>query len=389
MYRYVIHIILVALASNGLLTPPEAGARTWHILPDGSGDAPTIQAGIDSSAAADTILLANGIYTGIGNRGIDYSGKEIVLISVNADPDLCVIDCQELERAFHFHSGEGSGAKLAGVTVTNGFVTGPDSESSSGGAIYCEDSSSPTIMNCVFADNQATYCGGAIVLAHDCSPAVLLCTFTGNTAQFGAAVGALADCSPAFTGCQFSNNIASLEGGGGYFYQSSPSFVLCTFYANTAHYGGGILLNECPANSTIGCTFYGNNSSFGSSLHCKISNATVANCLMVYGEQGDAIHCFGASSVTVTCSDVYGNAGGDWVDCIAGQAGIGGNFSEDPEFCKASPWVEGDWTLQVDSPCAAEQSGCGLVGAWGATCPDVAIRRSTWGTIKAGFCREP
>jgi hypothetical protein len=38
-------------------------ARTWHIRPDGTGDAPTIRAGIDSAAAGDTVLLGNGVFT--------------------------------------------------------------------------------------------------------------------------------------------------------------------------------------------------------------------------------------------------------------------------------------------------------------------------------------
>jgi predicted outer membrane repeat protein len=46
-----------------LLTPVSISARTWYVTPDGSGDAPTIQAGIDSSAVGDTVALGPGTYT--------------------------------------------------------------------------------------------------------------------------------------------------------------------------------------------------------------------------------------------------------------------------------------------------------------------------------------
>jgi len=98
--------ILVAM----LFMSAMAIAKTWYVKPDGSGDAPTIQAGIDSSATADTVLLADGTYTGIGNRDIDGRGKSIVIRSESGDPYLCIIDCEgtsfDFHRGFYFHSGK-------------------------------------------------------------------------------------------------------------------------------------------------------------------------------------------------------------------------------------------------------------------------------------------
>jgi hypothetical protein len=65
--------VLFCLASILLvLISRSACARTWRITSAGSGDAPTIQAGIDSAAAGDMVLLADGVYTGAGHRDMVY-----------------------------------------------------------------------------------------------------------------------------------------------------------------------------------------------------------------------------------------------------------------------------------------------------------------------------
>ena len=46
----------LALLTSALLATPVA-AGTWYILPDGTGDAPTIQAGLDACAEGDMILV--------------------------------------------------------------------------------------------------------------------------------------------------------------------------------------------------------------------------------------------------------------------------------------------------------------------------------------------
>ena len=83
---------IVALVYLTAASP--AQARTWNILPDGSGDAPTVQAAIDSADNGDVIELADGIYTGDGNRDLNNSEKWFLLRSQSGNPEACIIDCQ-------------------------------------------------------------------------------------------------------------------------------------------------------------------------------------------------------------------------------------------------------------------------------------------------------
>ena len=117
---------------------------------------PTIQAGIDAAVDWDTVLVADGTYTGDGNRDIDFLGKAIVVMSENGS-DYCIIDCESAEEdwhgGFYFHNGETSSSVVQGFTIRNGY-------SAYGGAILCEWSH-PTISGNAFTANSASSGGGA------------------------------------------------------------------------------------------------------------------------------------------------------------------------------------------------------------------------------------
>ena len=115
------------------------------------GDYPTIQAGINASVNGDTVLIADGTYTGTNNKNLDFGGRAIVVMSENGANN-CIIDCQNDGRGFYFHSNEDASSIMDGITITNG-------SAESAGGVFCENSS-PTIRNCIITNNSATIGSG-------------------------------------------------------------------------------------------------------------------------------------------------------------------------------------------------------------------------------------
>ncbi len=299
----------VLIGAKGIACYP--GGRVWHVKADGSGDAPTIQAAIDSSAAGDTVLVASGAFSGYGNRDLDLGGKAIVVRSEHG-MDSTVILCQGSlstpRRGFYIHFGEGAGTVIDGFTIQGGFAE-------KGGAIYCGNSS-PTIANCHFKQNStlastAGYQGGGIYCTNS-SPVISNCLFTGNGLGDGAAI---------------------------YCQSSSPQIT--------------------------NCTMTGNPSDFGVVSFAEGSSPTLARCIITI-VNSSAITCDALSSFTLTCSDVIPDRRDFSGDSATNRIGIDGNFSLNPRFCRADA---GDYRLMDDSPCAAGQNSCGvLIGALGVGC---------------------
>jgi hypothetical protein len=116
----------------------------------------TIQAGINAAQEGDTVLVADGTYKGIGNKDLDFRGKNIVVASKNGAQN-CLIDCEGSGRGFYFHHGESAYSVVSGFTITNGNAPYPG-----GGGILCENSS-PTIRDCIIVENSSLLGGGVLV----------------------------------------------------------------------------------------------------------------------------------------------------------------------------------------------------------------------------------
>ena len=104
-----------------LLLVIQCQAEIITVDDDGPADFNNIQAAISESYSGDVIEVQPGIYTGLGNRNIDYGGKAITVRSTNG-PDDCIIDCasdpNNFYRGFYFHTNEGANSVLDGFKIT-------------------------------------------------------------------------------------------------------------------------------------------------------------------------------------------------------------------------------------------------------------------------------
>jgi predicted outer membrane repeat protein len=415
----IIAIILI------FFSVPKLYATTWYIKPDSTGDAITIQAGIDSAAVGDTVLVACGTY-------YEYNiimGSGITLKSETGEADCATIDAQ---RSFAnpgpvmVCNGD-STTHIEGIKLKNGYVP------HFGGGLYC--SGDVIIMNCDFIGNYAEMGGGGAIC--DNSPSFTNCGFYGNRTDAGG--GGVLGGNPVFRSCEFSGN-SSANGTGGALSADNITFHYCSFSYNHAHLTGGAIISEnvicnncifannyanyyggaihgsniefdscsfyenhvdfsyggamyiyAGVSQLSNCTFYNNwapngsaiysdedstvinNSTFSSNavyedgiIYCFNSSLLIQNSIVAFSTNGEAVFCDGACGVELTCCDIYGNSGGDWVGCIGSQYGINGNFSTDPLFCDRN---NEDYHVAALSDCLPGNNPCAvLIGSLGLGC---------------------
>ena len=178
-----------------LAIPCLLGAATLTVDGSGRGGYATIQAAVDRASAGDVVVINPGVYTGAGNCDVNLKGKAVT-IQGTAPEDAnvvaaTVLDCRGSTKAAHrgfYVSGcLGLGAKISGLTITNGLTA-------AGGAIFCTNSvldvSNCRILNngTLAGDGKTTLnggCGGGIY-AEVSSLEIVDCSISGNLTSDGA-----------------------------------------------------------------------------------------------------------------------------------------------------------------------------------------------------------
>jgi len=227
----------------------------------------TIQAAIDASQDGDTVLVADGIYTGQGNRGLYADGKAITVRS-ELGPSNCIIDC----------GGVGSGINTyndPSTTLYQGFTIRSSSSMLDGGisgsltgratfedmiitqcpcAVYCLYGGDPLLIRCLLVDNHTgVFCGEGSARLRDC--VIRGCQ---GDALYGR-VQSWIDC----TNCLIEGN-----GSAAFSYmESSIGLTNCTITGND----GGIATYLFDFVGLFSTIYWNNELGFGQAPDCYIS----------------------------------------------------------------------------------------------------------------------
>jgi len=372
--------------------------RSWYIQVGGEGDAPGVQAGIDSAAAGDTVLVGPGTYM----ENLSFGGRDIVLLS-EMGPEVTTLDGSRRDEAvILFIEGETRAAVVEGFTITGGrghrlILDDPPF----GGGVYCSRRASPTIRKNRFVDMTleepiASMGGGIAVLSEDdsddLSPLIEENLFEDNSARLGGALVVLGG-STMIRGNVFRGNHSGTDGGAMFVWmrQGHPVIEDNAFWENVAgDKGGGLLVsNMVRASVTVQRNLFVRNLSLGGDnddrgsggalLVADISGHVSRNTIVFNEGRGESpcsvggLFLWGTPSTLIVEDNIIAFNRGCGVGCaIVADATMksnliwqneGGDLGVDNRECPAS-WSENqifadplfcdpandDYTLRSDSP---------------------------------------
>lgn len=224
-------------------------------------DIATIQAGIDSASAGDTVLVSPGTYS----ENLNYYGKDVVLLSTKG-PDSTTIDGSAKGPVVIMSSGESNAAELNGFTIQNGSgtpsLTTPDAYFAGGVCVRYD--SSPTLRNLIVQNNTVAgngSNGGGIGLSTGSESLVEDVVIRNNTAFYGGGIY-IYFSSPTLKNVVIHDNHALSSGGAAGIQTSTASLIGVLAYDNTAvEYAGGFWLYDKAKVTIDRTTMYGNSTS--------------------------------------------------------------------------------------------------------------------------------
>lgn len=225
MTRYVISVMLASILLHGAAS----AQRAWVVKADGSGDAPTIHAAIDSAATGDGIVVWGGYYS---ENGLVVDGKDINFQYQNGTP-IIISSSYQSGTGITFRN-VGSGSNLLGFEFRE-YRTGISIENGAGMYWYCNIidcgtgievsgvTSSPTIMF-----SLVDLCGTGMRILGGSSIAVRNMTIVGADTGVENLGGSFTLTRSIINGCTTG---VSCSGG-------TTALTCNNFYLNTVDYNG-------------------------------------------------------------------------------------------------------------------------------------------------------
>lgn len=238
--RFVTGLVIAACTGFAtLIAAPYADARIWHVEADGSGDAPTIQAAIDSALGGDVVELACGVFH---EHGIFLKGG-VTARSETGLADCATIDGDAAGRLMWADS-QSEGVTLKGLAIANGY-------SNNGTGLYCHDTLL-VVDHCTFRDNVCHNCSGAglnVYTFEDVSAILTHCAFLDNRCPDLWDAGGVYEMNSYYELTAFNTDfVGNIAMKGDAFYATmthSAYFQCCVIdYADLAGYGDVVITME-------------------------------------------------------------------------------------------------------------------------------------------------
>jgi hypothetical protein len=442
LLRNKILICTFILSAVSIVMNSVSDARTWRVTEDGGGDAPTIQAAVDSAAAGDSILVAPGKYFSKQEIQVDGAPKIVnlhlyknVRIIGEAGAVKTMIKGYSSDIAVYI-DGVDSTAELSRFVIETswrgyncadtsyldawGMPAAVDARNSaaliSDNLIRYNDvgirlrASPATVRNNEIHHSVISiHCGyesGAVVIDNDLHDAMRLIECAGSSPDVTgndmrkACIGLLAEggADPLVT----NNHIYFIWSWGvvcrsgaridGNQFVGNASAVLLAGGAGTAIVGYNLFFqNVFGVEVTASSPPHIENNTFDAcefAVYCE-GDAEAAIGRNIIVRPGIGITCSAPCSLYVECNNIFEASIASYEGGCPDMTGTGGNISLDPEFCGLAG--TGNYFLQSDSPCAPgnhpQGIDCGQIGAYSINCNSVPVADKSWGVIKRLFLK--
>jgi hypothetical protein len=317
-------VLVAVLSASVLFSSTCVLGRTWYVKPDQTGDAPTIQAAIDSSGAGDTVLVAPGTYT---QTYIFFQYKDMLSIIGEEGAEKTILHLSGMPYYIF--------AAFCDSLIVKGFTF---EESAGGGVIFTAVSRSVIESN-IFRNIE----GHAI---HISGP-------------FPAGAGEAADL------------------------EALPGLPCVTIRDNLIYSNGaGISIFDWTdrvriSNNTIACNVEYGIDTMNMTMVDILNNIIIDNAV---GVGGYGVH------LTTECNDVFGNGDNYQMSDRTGLYGnisMDPQFCGVDPVASGNFYIQSDSPCAPGNH--PEGYACGLIGKFPVGCGTISTKERSWGEIKSLF----